>query len=155
MNGDEEILQVEFAMRSQAHSGRVESDIAAEHVERRNVLELPVGRKEYYSISEVCEITELKSHVLRYWETQFSLLKPPKNRAGNRSYRKKEIQLIQLIKYLLYVEKYTIEGARQKLNRLRREPEETLDMPAEEIRARDVMKSVRENLQEIVAIIRD
>ena len=64
-------------------------------------MNLPVGKKEYYSISEVCEITKLKQHVLRYWESQFTLLKPPKNMAGNRSYRKKEIQLIQLIKYLL------------------------------------------------------
>ncbi len=118
-------------------------------------LELSVGKKEYYSISEVCEITKLKPHVLRYWETQFPVLKPQKNRAGNRSYRKKEIQLVQLIKYLLYVEKYTIEGARQKLNRLRREPEEALDVPPEEIRARDIVASIRDDLGAIVDIIRE
>lgn len=118
-------------------------------------MELSVGKKEYYSISEVCEITKLKPHVLRYWETQFPVLKPQKNRAGNRSYRKKEIQLVQLIKYLLYVEKYTIEGARQKLNRLRREPEEALDVPPEEIRARDIVASIRDDLGAIVDIIRE
>ena len=118
-------------------------------------MDVSVGKKEYYAISEVCEITELKSHVLRYWETQFALLKPPKNRAGNRSYRKKEIQLIQLIKYLLYVEKYTIEGAQQKLNQLRREPEETLEIPREEIRARDLMQSIERDLLESVDIIHD
>lgn len=116
-------------------------------------MDLSVGRKEYYSISEVCEITNLKPHVLRYWETQFTVLKPPKNRAGNRSYRKKEIQLIQLIKYLLYVEKYTIQGARQKLNRLRKGPEEPLDIPVEEIRARDIMTSIKRDLEEIVDIV--
>ena len=118
-------------------------------------MDLSVGKKEYYSISEVCEITKLKPHVLRYWETQFGILKPPKNMAGNRSYRKKEIQLIQLIKYLLYVEKYTIEGARQKLNRLRREPEETLDIPMVEIRARDIVASIRDDLGVIVDIIHE
>jgi DNA-binding transcriptional MerR regulator len=118
-------------------------------------LDLTVGKKEYYSISEVCEIAKLKPHVLRYWETQFTVLKPPKNRAGNRSYRKKEIQIIQLIKYLLYVEKYTIQGARQKLNRLRREPEENLDIPVEEIGARDIVLSIRGDLEEIVDIIHD
>jgi DNA-binding transcriptional MerR regulator len=116
-------------------------------------LNLSVGKKEYYSISEVCEITNLKQHVLRYWETQFTLLKPPKNRAGNRSYRKKEIQLIQLIKYLLYVEKYTIEGAQRKLNRLRKDPEETLEIPIEEIKARDVISGIEEDIRDIVDII--
>jgi DNA-binding transcriptional MerR regulator len=115
----------------------------------------PVGKKEYYAISEVCEITQLRPHVLRYWESQFPVLSPPKNRAGNRNYRKKEIQLIQLIKYLLYVEKYTIEGARQKLNRLRREPEENLDLPLAEIRARDVIGLIQEDVREIVEIIRE
>jgi DNA-binding transcriptional MerR regulator len=114
----------------------------------------PVGTKEYYSISEVCDITRLKPHVLRYWETQFTLLRPPKNRAGNRSYRKKEIQLIQLIKYLLYVEKYTIEGAQQKLKRLRRDPDEELEIPPEEIRARDIVASIGDDVREIVEILR-
>jgi len=116
-------------------------------------LNLSVGKKEYYSISEVCEITNLKQHVLRYWETQFTLLKPPKNRAGNRSYRKKEIQLLQLIKYLLYVEKYTIAGAQRKLNRLRKDPEETLEIPIEEIKARDVMSGIEGDIRDIVDII--
>ena len=116
-------------------------------------LDLSVGKKEYYSISEVCRITALKPHVLRYWETQFGVLKPPKNRAGNRSYRKKDIQLLQLIKYLLYEEKYTIEGARRKINRLRREPEEALEIPPEEIRARDIIPTLREDLRAILDII--
>ena len=118
-------------------------------------MQMSVGKKEYYSISEVCEITDLKPHVLRYWETQFAVLKPRKNSAGNRSYRKKEIQLVQLIKYLLYEEKYTIEGARQKLNRLRREPEEALDISPEEIRARDIMASIRDDLSAIVDILHE
>jgi DNA-binding transcriptional MerR regulator len=79
-----------------------------------------VAKKEYYAISEVCDIVGLKPHVLRYWETQFGPLNPSKNRSGNRVYQRKEIKLILLVKHLLYEEKYTVEGARAKLDQLRR-----------------------------------
>ena len=70
-------------------------------------------KKLYYSISEVSELTELKQYVLRYWETEFSQLNPQKNKAGNRKYRSRDIELIKEIKDLLYNKKFTIEGARQ------------------------------------------
>lgn len=79
----------------------------------------PIIRKEYYSIGEVCDLVGLKPHVLRYWESQFPPLNPSKNRAGNRVYQRREIRLIILVKQLLYEEKYTIEGARRKLEALR------------------------------------
>ena len=72
-------------------------------------------KKLYYSISEVSEITELKQYVLRYWETEFSQLKPVKNRAGNRIYRSHDVDTIMEIKSLLYDRKFTIKGARQHL----------------------------------------
>ncbi len=72
-------------------------------------------KKLYYSIREVSEMTDLKQYVLRYWETEFPVLKPSKNRAGNRIYRDKDIKLINRIKQLLYDEKFTIDGARKKL----------------------------------------
>ncbi|MFQ5746453.1 MAG: MerR family transcriptional regulator [Gemmatimonadota bacterium] len=80
-----------------------------------------IAPKEYYSIGEVCELMELKPHVLRYWESQFPALRPTKNRAGNRVYRRREIKLVQLLKHLLYAERYTIDGARKKLEQLRKE----------------------------------
>lgn len=80
----------------------------------------PIIRKEYYSIGEVCDLVGLKPHVLRYWESQFAPLKPSKNRAGNRVYQRKEIRLIILVRRLLYDEKYTVEGARQKVEELRK-----------------------------------
>jgi DNA-binding transcriptional MerR regulator len=82
--------------------------------------ERPVARKEYYSISEVCDLVGLRPHVLRYWEAQFPLLNPSKNRSGNRVYQRKEIKLILYVKHLLYEEKYTVEGAKQKLEQLRK-----------------------------------
>ena len=74
-------------------------------------------KKLYYSISEVSEITGLKQYVLRYWETEFTQLKPNKNRAGNRNYRSNDIDVILNIKSLLYDRKFTIKGARQYLNK--------------------------------------
>ena len=76
--------------------------------------------QEFFSIGEVCELTGLKPHVLRYWESQFRFLNPAKNRSGNRVYQRREVELIMLVKHLLYTEKYTIEGARQKVDEHRK-----------------------------------
>lgn len=76
--------------------------------------------QEFYSIGEVCSLTDLKPHVLRYWESQFKVLNPAKNRSGNRVYSRREVELIMLVKHLLYTEKYTIDGARQKLDEHRK-----------------------------------
>jgi DNA-binding transcriptional MerR regulator len=75
-------------------------------------------KKLYYSISEVSRMVELEQYVLRYWETEFEQLRPSKNRAGNRVYTEKDIELIRLIKRLTREQRFTIEGARQVLNNL-------------------------------------
>ena len=71
--------------------------------------------KLYYKIGEVCEILEVEPHVLRYWETEFSRLTPPKNQAGQRTYRPKDIELLLDIRKLLYEDGFTIAGARKQL----------------------------------------
>jgi DNA-binding transcriptional MerR regulator len=81
---------------------------------KANLKRLEEG-KLYYSISEVCSMTGLEQHVLRYWESEFPQLRPKKNRSGNRAYRSKEIKIIRYIKYLLYEEMYTIPGAKKKM----------------------------------------
>ena len=73
-------------------------------------------KKLYYSIGEISKMTDLKQYVLRYWETEFKQLKPPKNRSGNRTYRQKDIDTIFTIKTLLYDKKFTIDGARKQLS---------------------------------------
>ncbi len=98
-------------------------------------------KKLYYSIGEVSELTQLKRHVLRYWETEFPELKPSKNRAGNRIYRPKELDLIFRIKKLLYEEHYTIQGAREKIK-----------LPATQVN-REISSSGFENLQDIHSIV--
>ena len=89
---------------------------------------MPVKKKKtdeklYYSISEVARITKLEAYVLRFWEKEFPMLKPRKNRGGNRIYQKNDIELINRIKYLLYKENYTIEGARNRLRKIKPTPE--------------------------------
>jgi DNA-binding transcriptional MerR regulator len=76
--------------------------------------------QEFFSIGDVCQLTDLKPHVLRYWESQFRFLNPIKNRSGNRVYQRREIELIMLVKHLLYTEKFTIEGARKRIEQYRK-----------------------------------
>jgi DNA-binding transcriptional MerR regulator len=81
---------------------------------RRVKLKRPPERL-YYSISDVGEMIGVKPYVLRFWEKEFPTLRPKKNRAGNRIYQKKDIQLVEKIRDLLYKDGFTILGARQKL----------------------------------------
>ena len=110
-------------------------------------------KKLYYSIAEVSQITQLKPYVLRYWETEFSDLSPAKNRAGNRIYRKNDIKLIFLIKRLLYQEKYTIEGAKQRLRRFKKSKELQLKLSLEDLRRDDLLYELKKELVEIVSIL--
>ena len=127
----------------------------------------PQIKKLYYSIGEVAELTALKPYVLRYWETEFSLLKPPKNRAGNRIYKDKDIKIIFHIKYLLYDQKYTIEGARNQLKALNFEDMGEIGSPNlklsktspakdnEEDTLINALSSIRKGLLEMKKILKD
>jgi DNA-binding transcriptional MerR regulator len=102
--------------------------------------------KLYYSISEVSDAAEVRPHVLRYWETQFKMLRPQKNRAGNRQYRRKDLNLVLTIRDLLYHQGYTIAGARRKLLEARRsgEVEEGRLIGASELVREDIDRGVDE-----------
>lgn len=79
-----------------------------------------IPEKIYFKIGEVCELVDVQAHVLRYWETEFPQLAPQKNRSGQRSYRRRDVEISLRIKELLYEELYTIAGARKRLqNELR------------------------------------
>jgi DNA-binding transcriptional MerR regulator len=75
-----------------------------------------VPTKLYYKIREVCEIVGVEAHVLRFWETEFPPLSPPKSKTGQRTYRPKDIDLLLRIRRLLYEEGFTIAGARKHLS---------------------------------------
>ena len=74
-----------------------------------------IPEKIYFKIGEVCDLVGVQAHVLRYWETEFPQLSPQKNRSGQRSYRRKDVEISLRIKELLYDEMFTIAGARKKL----------------------------------------
>ena len=115
----------------------------------------PKVKKLYYSIGEVSEMTSLKSYVLRYWETEFSQLKPPKNRAGNRTYRQKDIEVILNIKDLLYKKKFTIDGARVVLQEKDKIVSESKDSNSLSNNQKVVLSKIKKNLEEILNIIND
>jgi DNA-binding transcriptional MerR regulator len=111
----------------------------------------PVARKVYYSIGEVCDLTGLKPHVLRYWETQFEVLNPTKNRAGNRVYRSKDIELVLLVKHLLYEQKYTIEGANKRLTDMRRDGE--LEEERQDVLSPEFLAGMKDELEALRDIL--
>ena len=111
----------------------------------------PIAKKAYYSIGEVCDLTGLKAHVLRYWETQFEPLRPTKNRAGNRVFRAKEIELILLVKHLLYDKKFTIDGARQRLLDMRKGGE-VLAVRRDMV-DREFLASMKQELQQVKEVL--
>ncbi len=115
----------------------------------------PKVKKLYYSIGEVSEMTDLKSYVLRYWETEFNQLRPPKNRAGNRTYRQKDIEVILNIKELLYNKKFTIDGARFALKEKDKILGESRDPNSLTNNQKVVLNDIKKNLKEILSIIND
>lgn len=74
-----------------------------------------IPEKIYFKIGEVCDVVGVQAHVLRYWETEFPMLSPQKNRSGQRSYRRRDVEIALRIKELLYDEMFTIAGAKKKL----------------------------------------
>jgi len=111
--------------------------------------------KLYYSIREVSEYTGVKAHVLRYWEQEFPTLRPKKNRAGNRSYRPRDIHQVLMIKKLLYEDGFKIDGARRLL---KEEPEkiEQLDLLAEppEVRRKAQVAQLKREVADLLDFVR-
>ena len=114
------------------------------------------NQKLYYSIGEVSELLKVKPHVLRYWETQFPVLNPKKNRAGNRTYRVRDIKLLLAIQSLLYDRKYTIAGARRKLKEFDNDPTvlaEQLSIPFADPEKRRLLVALKKDLLELKGLV--
>ena len=101
--------------------------------------------KMYYTISEVAEMTNVKAHVLRYWETEFPILQPRKSGGGQRLYRKRDVGMVLEIKKLLYQERYTVAGARRRLME-REERSRRLEAKAALQRLRSGLESILKQL---------
>lgn len=107
--------------------------------------------QEFFSIGEVCSLTDLKPHVLRYWESQFRFLSPAKNRAGNRVYKSRDVELILHVKHLLYHEKYTIDGARRLIEHYRRTGE--LKTASSRAASLQTVQELRGTIDQIIGIL--
>ena len=106
-----------------------------------------IAEKLYYRIGEVEEIAGVPAYVLRYWESEFKLLRPKKNPAGQRLYRQRDLELVQRIKTLLYDERLTLEGARKRLvAESRRSHASQLELGMREVAYADALRRVRDRL---------
>jgi len=116
---------------------------------------MDIKDKKYYPIREVAQLTGTRESVIRFWEQNFDELKPIKNRVGQRKYMKKDIDVIMIIKKLLYDEEYKISGAQKKLKEILAESDgEQLELFAvDEKLAADKLKEVKKDLIEALDIL--
>ncbi len=117
-------------------------------------MEFPISQERlYYRIGEVSRITGIKPHVLRYWESEFKVIKPHKGVSLQRLYRRKDLDLILKIKKLLYEEGFTISGAKKKIKDLERAEDNMVKLRLVEKKSRgidhDLLLMVREELKGI------
>ena len=112
-------------------------------------------KKLYYSIGDVSEITGLKQYVLRYWETEFTILNPNKNSAGNRIYKDQDIKVIKHIQELLYKKKFTIKGAKQYLKDYYSQDNgsNVIKINKNDSINKDFLVELKDNLQSLVNLI--
>ena len=104
------------------------------------------AEKLYYRIGEVEQITEVPAYVLRYWESEFKLLRPKKNPAGQRLYRPRDLELVQRIKALLYDERLTLEGAKKRLLAESRKGGQQMELGLRETAYADALRRIRDRL---------
>ncbi len=130
-----------------------------------------IPEKLFFKIGEVCELAGVQAHVLRYWESEFPMLAPQKNRAGQRVYRKRDVEIALKIKELLYEDQYTIAGAKKRLTndlrsggkiRLSSGQEDDSENTPREVRpsgsaanSRAVAAEDRKNLKKLATELRD
>jgi DNA-binding transcriptional MerR regulator len=114
--------------------------------------ELPgIPDKSYFRIGEVAKLTGIEAYVLRYWETEFKELAPPKSKSDQRMYRRRDVEMVRTIQKLLYEERYTIEGARQRLAEMARDSRgEARGAPPDTAK---VLRRVRAELVELRSLL--
>ncbi|OEG70527.1 hypothetical protein ATZ36_12310 [Candidatus Endomicrobiellum trichonymphae] len=118
----------------------------------------PISDKEYFTIGEVSQITLVPKHTLRYWESEFKLLRPIRKSSGQRSYHKEEVELVFKIKDLLYNKRYTIEGAKKHLIGDKRKRltnlQTNLNLDLEYMPDSKFLKDIKEELRHILKLLK-
>jgi len=114
---------------------------------------LPTGRL-YYSISEVSDLVGVKPHVLRYWESQFKMLRPKKGRGGARMYRKRDVEVLFEIKQLLYDQRFTIAGARRRILDGTKDEKEQIELPFSKLDREETLRALRKDMEGLLNLLR-
>jgi len=112
-----------------------------------------IPEKLYYKIGEVSGITGIEPYVLRYWESEFKIVSPSRTSSKQRLYRKKDVELILEIKKLLYEEKFTIAGAKKKLQKTRGLKEQQMKLELPEKRYREALIRMKKDLEELHGLL--
>mgnify|MGYP001574143630 FL=1 len=111
--------------------------------------------KEYFSIGETSRLTQVKPHVLRYWESEFRLLRPARRESGHRKFTRRDVDTILKIKNLLYDNGFTIPGAKKALQQENRKPPEQFKMElGENSAAVELLKSAKQTVEEILDLVK-
>ena len=122
-------------------------------------LVLPIPDKSYFRIGEVSRILNVKPHVLRFWETEFRVVRPQKTRSQQRVYRRRDVEVLREIRRLLYEERYTIEGARKRLREQAEsrgeelEAAEQTETPAAPRPSREFLQNLKNELEDILKLL--
>jgi DNA-binding transcriptional MerR regulator len=133
----------------------VSPEIPVELTESKDGITL-IPDRVYFRIGDVAEITGIKPYVLRFWEKEFEMIHPVKNNSGQRIYRKSDVEAVILIKRLLYVERFSIEGAKKRIKELRKhrelgtEKRKRGEMSEEQISA---LLRARRNLHDLIDFV--
>ena len=126
---------------------------ATEQPAARNRLDKSDRMKVYHNIREVSQIAELEPYILRFWESEFSSLKPKTTRGGRRQYQVDDIKMVLLIKKLLYQDGYTIAGARNRLKEIKEKERDQLEIPFNQWRNRSGIKNITGELRQVLNIL--
>jgi DNA-binding transcriptional MerR regulator len=117
------------------------------------VAQVELPDKLYFKIGEVAKIVGVKPYVLRYWETEFSVVKPGKTPSRHRLYRRRDVEMLLEIKHLLYKEGYTIAGAKKRLKETQREEPEQLLLPVTEEAYKKVLSSIKQEILSLCELL--
>ena len=104
----------------------------------------------FFKIGEVSQLTGIKPHVLRYWESEFKLIRPQKSNIGQRVYRRRDVEIILRLKQLLHEERYTIEGAKKKITQEAKEKQPLLTPPE---KLAEIIKRQEQELRRIINML--
>ena len=110
--------------------------------------------KLYFKIGEVARVTKIKPYILRYWESEFSIISPDKSRGNQRIYKRKDVELIIYIKNLLYRDKFSLEGAKKKVKEFRKEKDKQMPLPFGSKEYMNALKGIKKDLVSIRDMIK-